>query len=210
MADEEDRLSGRDKSRNYVTGNGTSILFVTALLILANTRFQSTGGYLVLGASVGLVAAFCLSPRFTERIARLADRNGNGWLVWTADRIRVMTQVVARCTRDPRTIAFAFGLTILVYFPYLAATRICLAAFGETVSLLDTALLTSMLVLSRTVNVIPGNLGISELITGLSSGVLMGNMFYGVMIAVIFRVVDYVVIGAAFLGCTCRDVVGRS
>lgn len=101
-------------------------------------------------------------------------------------------------------------MTILVYLTYFVGMGVCLAAFGEEMSFFNVALLTSIFVLSRTINIVPGNMGVSELICGVSSDVLMNKVIYGVMISVIFRAVDYAIVGSVFLAFAWQRIIMRA
>ncbi len=187
-----------------------SVLFVTGLLVLGATGFKSLAGLLLLGAAAGVLSPLLALPPLVRRLGPAGASAEAGWRGWAGGRIRVMAEVVGRCTKDLRTMAFLAGMTITVYLALLGATAVCLAAFGRDVSMFDAALLTSVLVLSRAVNIVPGNLGVSELLTGVSAGVLMDEAMYGVMISAIFRVIDFAVVGSAFLAFGLERVIKKT
>jgi len=189
--------------------DAAAILSVAALLVLIGRRFQSPAGYVMLGAAVLLVGMLAGFPSLAQAVRRLLAGPGGKWWGWAADRLGATAAVFAGCTRDARTIAFLTGTTVLVYLVYVLGAYVCLTAFGQDVSLFDAALLAAVYVLSQTVKVVPGNVGISELLTGLSTGVLMDEMLYGVTVAAIFRVVDVAVIGSASLVLTVGQFVRR-
>ncbi len=186
--------------------DAASTLFVTALLIFTRGRLQSRMGFLMLGAAVGLVGALAAVPCLTRLASRRKIAADNRWVGWFADRLEAMSGVLARCTQSGPTIGFIGGMNILVYLTYLLSVYVCLTGFEQHVSMSNAALITSAFVLSRTINIVPGNLGVSELITGLSAGALAGGVIYGVMISVIFRVIDFAVIGTAFLAFSLTDL----
>jgi hypothetical protein len=187
-----------------------SVLFVAGLLILVGGRFQPSAGLLILGSAFVAVSPLVILPYVVRRFAPSDAPQRPGWLAWAGNRTRVFSQVLARCTRDVQTIGFISGMTILVYLAVLAGTAVCLTAFGEDISMFNAALLTSVLMLSRAINIVPGNLGVSELLAGISAGVLMDHAMYGVMISAIFRIMDFAVIGIAFLALTIRSGVGTN
>lgn len=181
-----------------------SILFITGLLILGVRGFESRAGFFMLGAAFAIVSPLLIVPRLVRPLVSSEAPQRPSWLVWLSNRMRVFSKVLACCTHDGWTMGAISGMTILVYLAVLAGTAICLTAFGEHVSMFNVALLTSVLTLSRTINIVPGNLGVSELLAGASTGLLMDQAMYGVMIAAIFRIVDFAVIGIAFLVLTIR------
>ena len=181
-----------------------SVLFVTGLLILVGGRFQPSAGLLILASAFVAVSPLVILPYVVRRFAPSDAPQRPAWLAWAGNRTRVLSEVLARCTRDVQTIGFISGMTILVYLAVLASTAVCLTAFGGHVSMFNAALLTSVLMLSRAINIVPGNLGVSEFLAGVSTSVLMDQAMYGVMIAAIFRIVDFMVIGIAFLVLTIR------
>jgi hypothetical protein len=187
-----------------------STLLVTGLLVLGATGFKSLAGLLLLGGAVGVVSPLLVLPPLVRRLSPAGAPPRAGWLGWAEGRMRVLAEVVARCTKDLRTMAFISGMTIAVYLALLGGTAVCLAAFGRDVSMFDAALLTSVLVLSRAINIVPGNLGVSELLTGVSAGVLMDEAMYGVMISAIFRIIDFAVIGSAFLAFGLERAIRRA
>jgi len=187
-----------------------STLLVTGLLVLGATGFKSLVGLLLLGGAVGVVSPLLVLPPLVRRFGPAGVSPEAGWLGWAGGRMRVLAEVVARCTKDLRTMAFISGMTIAVYLALLGGTAVCLAAFGREVSMFDAALLTSVLVLSRAVNIVPGNLGVSELLTGVSAGGLMDEAMYGVMISAIFRIIDFAVIGSAFLAFGLERAIRRA
>jgi uncharacterized membrane protein YbhN (UPF0104 family) len=175
-----------------------SVLLVTAVILMIQ-QSNSWAGPVMLGGAVGMVGPAILLPRMRKGTCPHDSLHSHEWSAWATNMLNVMINVLGSCTRELRTTTFICGLTILVYLTHLVGTYVCLAAFGQGVSLFNAAMLTSAVILSRIVNVVPGNLGISELITGASAGVLMDETMYGIMISAAFRVIDYAVIGSAFL-----------
>jgi len=176
-----------------------SVLFVTGLLVLGSSRFESSAGFLFLATGIAAVIPLVILPHVIDGLGQPDIPSASGRLAWAADRVRLFSKVLARGMQDIPTVAFLSAMTILAYLTALIGAGICLHAFADGISTLDTILLTTAFVLSRTVNIVPGNLGVSELLTGVSAGVLMNEPMYGVMISAIFRIVDFAVIGAVFL-----------
>jgi len=187
-----------------------SVLLVTGVLVLAAGRFRSVTGLLLVAAAAAMISPLLVLPPLVRRLGPADASAKAGWRGWAVGRMRVLAEVVARCTKDLRTMAFISGMTIAVYLALLGGTAVCLTAFGREVSMFDAALLTSVLVLSRTVNIVPGNLGVSELLTGVSAGLLMDEAMYGVMLSAIFRIVDFAVIGLAFLAFGLERVIRKT
>jgi hypothetical protein len=174
------------------------VLLLTALILMTQ-RSSSWVGPIMLVAVVAIVSPAILLPRLLRRTRSLHALQNHRWSVWLGDTLNMLMDVLNSCTRELHAITFIGGMTVLAYLTHLLGTYVCLAAFGQGVSLFDAAVLTSAVILSRVVNIVPGNIGVSELITGASAGVLMDEMMYGVMVAAVFRAVDYAVIGSAFL-----------
>jgi len=184
-----------------------SVGIVTGLLLLAVSQFKSIGGFLMLGIGIIATVPLLVLPRIVRRIDQSIVPPESGWFGWTVDRLRIFFSVLTRCMQDRRKVVFLSVMAILVYVTALTGTAICLRAFAGDISASDVIVLTSAFVLSRMINIVPGNLGVSELFTGLSAGVLMDQMMYGVMVSGMFRIIDFAVLGTAWLALAAIQVL---
>ena len=77
---------------------------------------------------------------------------------------------------------------------------VCFYAIRNPLNLFQTLLFTIVLFLSRSVNLTPGNIGLTELICGYFSQYLGATVGSGIIVSGIIRIVEYIMLG---LGTLC-------
>ena len=83
-------------------------------------------------------------------------------------------------------------MTLISFTFYVGATYVSFLAIHIQTDVVKSALFTLTLILSRTINIIPGNIGLTELICGCMSQSLGETLGSGVIVSGIFRVIEYV------------------
>ena len=84
-----------------------------------------------------------------------------------------------------------FYISFITFVMYIVSVNICFTTLNNPLSLGDTTLFTAMLILSRIINIIPGNIGIAEIGCGFLAKILGSNISLGIIISTIFRVLNY-------------------
>lgn len=88
---------------------------------------------------------------------------------------------------------FALGVVNLLFFA--AAVYVGFEALQASVSIAETLLFSAVFVLTRYVNIVPGNIGLSELVGGLAAEMLGTGFGSGLLVAGVIRIVEILLIG---------------
>ena len=88
---------------------------------------------------------------------------------------------------------FALGVINLLFFA--AAIHVGFAALEAGVSIPETLLFSAVFVLTRYVNIVPGNIGLAELVGGLTAEMLGTGFGAGLLVAGVIRVIELLLIG---------------
>jgi len=106
---------------------------------------------------------------------------------------------VLKQIKKPKFILFYIFCTFLFVFVYMLAIKVCTSAIGLNLMLFQNLLFTLVLILSRMFNIVPANLGISEILCGLISSTVNISFGNGVIISGIVRVINYILYGIVTL-----------
>lgn len=175
------------------------VLLITAFIILISRQSDFYIGLSMLAFVILIPSLIGLTPYVSKKMSYLWAFKRNERVDWLLNRMNALTDVFISCIRNPSLLAFIFVMCILVFLIYLISIRVCLLALGEDILTSDLVLFTSFFILSRTINIVPNNFGISELICGISSDALIDGMGHGIIISVIFRLINYFVLGLVAL-----------
>ena len=94
---------------------------------------------------------------------------------------------------------FLFRISCLSFITFLitiVTLNITFEALHHELSIDETSLFATIFTMSKYMNVVPGNLGVTEYLFGLLSHLTGGTLGVGVLVSGILRVIDFLVIGA--------------
>ncbi len=169
-----------------------SLCLCQIFLFTADTTIL--GSYLAVTLSVLTLLVFAMPfvLHYVFKRFRIAKQK----FQWYGEKVEEMFTGFFLGLKDMR---FMFTLTAL-FVVYFVLNQMFVhhsfAAIGVPVGVHSSALFTATIVVSRTFNVVPSNLGVTEVICGALSEALQGKIGYGIIISGIARVVDFVLTAA--------------
>jgi uncharacterized membrane protein YbhN (UPF0104 family) len=181
-----------------VTGFLVWINAVIALLASAFFLARAAQTPLILGLSLLhwagiLVLALLIGPSVTAW-AIVAFRDSSAWKSRLLRPFGDLAKFFISTLKNPSLFSQITILSIVHFIFFVGVNYFTFRAIGQPIGLAAVCLFTTAFVFTRYINVVPGNLGVSELVAGLVSeqmGVGFGN---GLLVSGIVRIVEVVMI----------------
>lgn len=181
----------------YLWIETVSLLAVTLLIIgYAHLTSEYTFGE-VLATLAAVLAACLIGPAV---VMFLYQRFGRGRLAKWDERVADISATILKHVRNPRFLLFYGLITVAFILVYLAAVRIGFTALGVPVSFYQNVLFTVVLILTRMFNIVPANIGVSEVVCGTISEAIDISFGSGILVAGMVRIVNYLIYGGVTLG----------
>ncbi|MCB9721746.1 MAG: flippase-like domain-containing protein [Candidatus Omnitrophica bacterium] len=181
----------------YLWIETVSLLAVTFLIIGYAHLTPKYDFGTVLATLAGVLAASLIGPAV---VMLLYQRFGRGRLPVWDERVAGISDTILKHVRNPRFLIFYGLITVGFILVYLSAVRIGFAALGVPVSFYQNVLFTVVLILTRMFNIVPANIGVSELVCGTISEAINISFGSGILVAGIVRIVNYLIYGGVTLG----------
>lgn len=118
---------------------------------------------------------------------------------WLKSKFLILTGAFFIEIKKVKTLALYFGLTSIFFFFLAIVIKICFHSLGYDIKPNDLFLFTLIFVLSRTINIVPGNLGLAEIICGYFSEFLGANIGSGIIVSTIIRILNFILISTLSL-----------
>ena len=175
-----------------------SILLVTTLIIISflgyfPNHFQKILLYLI----ATLISIFILPFLMFAVVKRINPK--------VISKFNINRPFIDNCEnvfnhiKEPKFLIYYALNTLLFVFVYMAAVKVGFRAIHIDLQFSQNLLFTGVLILSRMFNVVPANIGISELLCGSISNAINISFGSGIIISGIIRVVNYAIYGAVTL-----------
>jgi len=114
---------------------------------------------------------------------------------WIQNKLENLSQVVVQNIRNVNLLIKLIGLTFVSLIVYTIAVDISFKAIDINLNLAQALIFTVVLLLSRTLNLVPGNIGLAEVVCGYLAESLGMSLGSGVVISGIFRILNYLTLG---------------
>lgn len=179
-------------------------LVVTNILLLFLPDGSKINKGMILYVLFILLSLVLVSPYLLEKIVALLPAAGR-MAGWAKNKLVDLAQSVSGQIHNTKLLAQYIALTLITLMLFNLSVYVCFYAIKNPLDLLQTLLFTIALLLSRSVNVTPGNIGLAELICGYFSQYLGATVGSGIIVSGIIRIVEYIMLGLGTL-CFHRSV----
>jgi len=184
------------------------IALFAALLILTGRGIKSEAEFTsLLGWSMLAVLVLMLGPLLIVWLIQYF-RKSSIWLSPVLRPFRDIAEFFASTVKNFSLLSQITSLSVAHFFFFVGVNYFCFRAIGQSVGIAAVCLYTTAFVLTRYINIVPGNLGVSELVGGLVSeqmGIGFGN---GVLVVGIIRFVEIMII--VLFGVICGQIFALS
>ena len=174
--------------------------FTIASLILSTSTFIQRNTLLLTLCIVFLTIV--MIPVFLKLIQKITKRFTfqNKFFIWATERTtHLANNVIARSYNGPLAIQFTF-FSLISFILHIVIFYLLLQSLFPHTFHREIPLFTAIFFLSRSINIVPGNIGIGELICGYASELLWGNRAAGYILSALYRIISYLV-------CACFGII---
>ncbi|MBN1869150.1 MAG: flippase-like domain-containing protein [Candidatus Omnitrophica bacterium] len=137
----------------------------------------------------------CLILPFIFVITEKHSHKGASKNIWLYQRIHDFSSSILFFVKTPFIFLHLFILTLVIFLIYVFCVDFCLYSLNVSSTKEFSALLSFILLLTRTINIIPGNIGLGELICGATTNAFGYSLGVGIFISAIFRCINFVLLG---------------
>lgn len=156
--------------------------------------------------SIGILL---ISPVILKNILKLFPAPLQA-LTWIKSKLGDLTSNLSRQMHNLRLLAQYTALTIVMFILFIAAIYISFYSIDIRLNLIQTTLFTLILLLTRLINLTPGNIGLTEVVCGYFSQYLGATMGSGVIVSGIIRIIEYLFLGILTLIFNRTFLTGKS
>jgi len=149
-----------------------------------------------LSAALFSLTVFFMGAPFIMKYILSKLTLSNDKLVWVHNKLKDLTEHVIEQVRNPRLVGLFFVASATIYALNILTVMVCVPTVDIQLGLPELSVLATTLRLSRLFNLVPGNVGLTEIFCGYV-GVYAGNSLgKGILISGLMRVFEYLTIGA--------------
>jgi len=115
-------------------------------------------------------------------------------MVWLYDRLNLYIRSITGCIKDFKLMKKLIAISIVWFCLYFIWVDICFQSIQISVNLTFLSVFTAALLLSGTFNIVPGNLGLREIICGYLSQSMGLSLSDGIIASSIMRAAEYLTV----------------
>ena len=141
----------------------------------------------------GCLAIFFATPFIVNRAISYVPTPSK-LISWIKSKISTVTTAFSLEIRKTKVMAAYFLLTLIFYLILTFLMKICYLSLGYAVGTGELFLFTLVFLLTRTINIIPGNLGLAEIICGYFTAFMGITMGTGIIISGIIRILTFILL----------------
>lgn len=170
------------------------IIFCLLLLITLKNDPHKTIGKIAAPFLIFLIIITTIFlPIFLKNaLKKISFKNKS--LQWAYGRLDEMLRHTTEAIKDIHLVTSFLAVSVITFSFYLVLTAIGFHALNTPMNLVSLAFFTSILLLSRTFNIIPGNLGLQELACGYLGPAIGWDVGSGIMVSGMIRLAEYIVV----------------
>lgn len=124
---------------------------------------------------------------------RLPVRSENPGLQWFIERLRALSETLALLRRRWTASLKLAVVVVVTFFLTVLSVYLLLGQLADTARVDVAVFLSIIFTLNRFINVVPANLGLTELLTGAAYEFLGGSLVAGILISGVLRVLEFFV-----------------
>ena len=114
---------------------------------------------------------------------------------WLGNRCHALVDTIHQQTSNPQLLLEFIVYTLSTTVLYTLCVWILFGAIDVQLNFVQILFFSTILLLSRSINIVPGNLGVAEIICGQVTYALGINIGSGMIISGLFRVLNYIILG---------------
>ena len=182
----------------------STLVFSVILIILINYKFSIKNINIVTILSVCIFVIFT----FPFIINKIFTNFKNEKIKWIKTKIDELISTSYKNLNDLPLLGLMIVFSFLQFVLYIVIVKISFQSINVPVSLEQVSIFTIILMTSKYYNIVPNNLGITELLCGHLSQAFNGKILSGLIVSSLIRIVDYLLI--SFLGIIFAKISLRS
>ncbi len=168
------------------------LIISTVLIAIFHLDMRIAGAQLLPLMLISIVIILAMPFASEYILSKISFKNSK--MQWVKNKINEITHNFIVFSTDTRFFIKITTFYILFFICYLTIVELCFSALGMDMRIDKAVVYTTVLMLSRTFNVIPGNLGLTELVCGQLSKLLEGKLSYGILVSGLIRITDYLLV----------------
>jgi len=162
-------------------------MFTLAVIILPQFYKEHIAAIEILG---GLLIVVVALPWVLLQILKLASLRSLVRASWIS-KLKEILDDLTRLIANRQLLGKYFLASTVIFVLYFLSVRICFQALETPFEEGALALFTAFLFLTRTLNIVPGNIGLAEIGCGLFVNQLGGSVGGGIVVSGVFRILGY-------------------
>ena len=169
------------------------VLMVLAFILLGTNNHQTIKGINILSLTFGMIILFLALP-FVSRYMLLRIQPRQEKLIWLRERIKELIETLIQSLHDYKLVLIITLISSMTFCILSGWIYICFDAIGTKANLTFVAIFTTMIIFSRAFNIVPGNIGLRELLCGYLGQAFGWGISPGIIVSGIIRIVEYLTI----------------
>ncbi len=171
------------------------LLLISIVMILFFDHRMRLAGFQVLWILMTLLISFLFLPLAITIVLRYCPRS------WIHEKLTQLMESFFANVKDLRLLVVLFILSLITFLIYIWQIFIVFHSIGNSIFLSQTIAFTAITLLSGSINITPGNIGVTELMYGYLSKIMGQSMGSGIIVCGILRILWFLILGvfAAFL-----------
>lgn len=113
---------------------------------------------------------------------------------WIYKRLEAMIKMFLLVITSPPFIIRIISITILIFAFYFFLTYVCFKALNIPITFWAGAIFTAILLFSKSFNIVPGNIGLQEIILGEIAFAAGWGKGEGIVVSTVIRITEYIII----------------
>jgi hypothetical protein len=169
-------------------------LAISATVVGASDPRAQLQGVNVAGALVVMAALVIAAPFILISVLRTL-KGSHEKLAWLQSKMDDLIRTMYEFLATPKLLGLIILVGLAQFSLFLLIMNAGFRSIQHPIGLQSLVILSAVMTTSRIVNIVPGNLGITESLCGLFAHLLEGTVALGIIVSGLIRIVDYIVTG---------------
>jgi len=169
------------------------VLTILAFILLSANNHQTIKGINILSLTFGMITLFLALP-YVSRYILLRIQPRQEKLVWLRERIKDLIESLIKSLHDYKLVLMITLISSITFCILSGWIYICFDAIGTKVNLTFVAIFTTTIIFSRAFNIVPGNIGLRELLCGYLGQAFGWGISPGIIVSGLIRIVEYLTV----------------
>jgi len=168
------------------------LLFITMICVVILPRNDYDFMKTLFSLAGAFILCFC-SPFLLKIIFRMIPDFHKG-VSWVKAKLDALTDTFYSESKKVKLLGAYFILLTVFFLSLTFVMNICFSALGYNLGFTRCFLFALIFIISRTINITPGNFGLAEILCGYFSGFMGASIGSGIIVSGIIRVVNFIML----------------